>query len=239
MFRIVPVMNVTLSRLPSVWLAVLVVAFAFVLSKPAMAQQGEEPDRVTRASSLEPGYGAVIVSVRSELYLLSKLNVYFVREGGDIGKDADIVRFTRSQPTLSFGNTTTKYKVLSLQLPPGRYRLAGHGAKCTKVPEPDERCLVDVKVAGIGETVSFPSRGYGEGSPVIEVRESALTIAGDFALTARNTVEWSVIPPDKLNKVAKKFADLPRAPEPVVSEEYRLKYPLRPRSFEDDRGRRY
>ncbi|MEO0590016.1 MAG: hypothetical protein AAFZ11_05590 [Pseudomonadota bacterium] len=232
-------MSVLHPRLPSVWLTALAAAIALLLPAPAVAQQGAEPERVSRASSLEPGHGAVIVSVRSELFLLSKLNVYFVREGGDIANEADIVRFTRSQPTLSFGNTTTKYKVLSFQLPAGRYRLAGHGAKCTKVPEPDERCLVDVKVAGIGETVSFPSRGYGEGSPVFEVREGALTIAGDFALTARNTLEWSVIPPDKLKKVVKKFAELPQAREPLVAEEFRLKYPLRPRSFEDDRGRRY
>ena len=232
-------MRVLLPRLPGVWLAVVAVVLAHIVSAPAMAQQGDEPERLSRASSLEAGHGAVIVSVRSELFLLSKLNVYFVREGGDMSNEADLVRFTRSQPALSFGNTTTKYKVLSFQLPAGRYRLAGHGVKCTKVPEPDERCLVDVKVAGIGETVSFPSRGYGVGAPFFEVREGALTIAGDFALTGRNTLEWSVIPPEKLNKVAKKFAELPRARDPLVAEEYRLKYPLRPRSFEDDRGRRY
>ncbi|MEM6857828.1 MAG: hypothetical protein AAF559_08145 [Pseudomonadota bacterium] len=236
-------MSVLLPRFACTLLAGLAFMVAIIVAAlvptPAFAQQGAEPERISRASSLEPGHGAVIVSVRSELYLLSKLNVYFVREGGDIANEADIVRFTRSQPTLSFGNTTTKYKVLSFQVRAGRYRLAGHGAKCTKVPEPDERCLVDVKVIGIGETVSFPSRGYGEDAPVIEVREGALTIAGDFGLTARNTLEWSAIPSDKLNKVAKKFARLPRAPDPVVGEDYLLKYPLRPRSFEDDRGRRY
>lgn len=201
---------------------------------------GRVPEKVKSASALDDGHGAVIVSVRSELYLLAKLELWFLREGGSAANDADLIKFSRKESRLSFGgNSTTKYRPLSVQLPPGRYRLIGHGAKCQKVPGPDERCLVDVKVAGIGETVSFPSRGYDEGAPVFEVRAGAVTLAGDFALTARNRVEWSPLPPKPLRKTMRSFSGLPRGPEPSVDESFRLKYPLRPRSMSDDRGRRY
>jgi hypothetical protein len=203
------------------------------------AQEGREADRVGSDSALRPGYGAVILSVRSELYLLDELSVWFVREGGSIDEAGDLVRFTRSQPVLAFGNKTTTYKVRAYQLPAGRWRLAGHGVRCEKVPAPKERCLVDVKVLGIGETVSFPSRGYGEDAPVIEVKEGALSNAGDWGLTARNTIEWSQIPAGESAKALRRLAALPRGPAPEVPEDYRLKYGLFPRSYDDDKNRRY
>lgn len=211
------------------------------LVAPAHANSpGRTPETIKRASSLDPGHGVAVVSVRSELFLLAKLELWFLREGGSITNEADLIKFSRKESGLSFGgNSTTKYRPVAVQLPPGRYRLVGHGAKCQKVPGPDERCLVDVKFIGIGETVSFPSRGYGEGSPVFEVRTGALTLAGDFALTARNRVEWSPIPPKPLRKVARGFEGMPQAPAPAVDSSFRLKYPLRPRSMSDDRGRRY
>ncbi len=210
-------------------------------AEAALAQQGPgvEPDRLSRASELEQGKGAVIISVRSELYLLAELNLYFLREGGDIASAADVVRFSRAQSQLALGNATTKHQPIAVQLAAGRYRLVGHGARCLKVPLPEERCLIDVTFAGIGETVSFPSRGYDADAPMIEVREGALTNAGDFALTARNTVEWSPIPADKMRNVERKLQGLPQGPAPTVSEQFKLKYPLRARSFSDDRGRRY
>lgn len=231
--RIFPLRNFAL------WCAAIVFA-ALALSAPAQAgATGREPARLSRPAALDPGHGAVIVSVRSELYLLARLDVWFVREGGDVTNEADLIRFSRAEGALSLGNSTTRYKPLAFQLPAGRWRLAGHGVKCPKVPEPDERCLVDVNFAGIGETVSFPSRGYGEDAPVFEVLDGALSVIGDFALTARNTIEWSPIPAGEVDRLAKRFSSLPRGPAPEVGKEFSLKYPLRPRSLSDDRGRRY
>jgi len=218
--------------------AILVILMPTALCA-ATPEVGRAAEAISKASALAPQHGALIISVRSELFLVAELDVYFVREGGDVSNDDDVFRFSRAQPTLALGNKTTKYKVRAYQLPAGRYRLAGHGAKCTKVPGPDERCLADISFAGIGETVSFPSRGYDKGAPVIEVRAGELTVAGDFGLTARNTLEWSEIPADKLSRLARKFASLPPGPKPEIAEDYRLKYPLRPRSMADDRGRRY
>lgn len=198
-----------------------------------------EEERVSRASALAPGHGAVILSVRSELYLLDELNVWFVREGGSIANQEDLVRFTRSQSALVFGNHTTKYKVRAYALPAGRWRLAGHGVRCEKVPAPDERCLVDVKVLGIGQTVRFPSRGYDDDAPVFEVRAGALTNAGDWGLTARNTIEWSQIPADEARRWQRRLDTLSDGPPVEVPEGYRLRYGLSPRSYQDDKNRRY
>jgi hypothetical protein len=221
------------------FLSLILVGLALAAPAPGLAETGREPERATSATSLEPGHGVVILSVRSELFLLDELNVWFVREGEGAEDPASFVRFTRSQPALAFGNKTTKYKVRAYQLPAGRWRLAGHGVRCEKVPAPDERCLVDIKVLGIGETVSFPSRGYGGDAPVFEVRPGAVTDAGDWGLTARNTIEWSPIPPEESRKTLRRFGALPAGPEMEVAEKYRLKYGLFPRSYDDDKNRRY
>lgn len=200
---------------------------------------GVEAERVSRASALDTDHGAVIISIRSELYLEEPLDVYFLREGGDINNDADVVKFGRKQGFFSFGNDTTEYKVRAFQLREGTYRLVAHGIDCAKVPAENERCVVDLGGILGTEEVWRPSRGYGEIAPSFEVRAGAITYAGDFALTSRNTVEWSEIPLGELEQVRRRFGGLELGPDPVIPAEYRLKYGLRPRSFEDDYGRRY
>ena len=103
----------------------------------------------------------------------------------------------------------------------------------------NERCLIDRQGLTGKVEVSRPSRGYGEDAPSFEVRAGAVTYAGDFALTSRNAMEWSVIPNEELGAIRRRFGSLERAPDPVVPEEYRRRYGLFPRSYEDDRGRRY
>lgn len=200
---------------------------------------GTPAERVQRVSQIDEGHGAVVLSIRSELYLDEPLDVFFLREGGDVENSADVVRFSRRQNPLSFGNSTVKYKVRVYQLPAGKYRLIAHGMDCPKIPAENERCLVDIQM--LGETVvqSRPSRGYPEEAPVFEVRQGQITNAGDFALTARNTIEWSGIPSDELRKVRRSFSKVAQGPSPLVPESFNLKYGLFPRSFETDRRRRY
>ncbi|MEM6907480.1 MAG: hypothetical protein AAF494_02275 [Pseudomonadota bacterium] len=219
---------------------VLVALWLTGLAAPAaQADPGTPAERLTRASQLDPGHGALIMSIRSELYLDEPLTLYFVREGGDIASDADVVRFKRRQGFFAFGNDTTKHKVRAYQLPAGRYRLAAHGMDCPKVPAPEERCLIDRNIMGSKQTVARPSRGYGEKAPIIEVVAGALTNGGDFALTARNTVEWSRIPPEHWRSQAARFEKLPEAEIPYIPGEFMLKYALNARSYRDDAGRRY
>lgn len=205
----------------------------------ALAEPGTEVERVSRASSLDNGMGAVVISIRSELYLEDTLGVYFLREGGSIANDADVVRFERRQGMLSFGNDTLGFKVRAFQLRPGTYRLVAHGVSCTKVPAENERCLVDFKGLAGSQEISRPSRGYSGDAPSFEVRAGAMTYAGDYILTGRNTVEWAPIPPDEMRRTERRFAGLPRAAEPDVPLEFHLKYGLRARSLEDDWNRRY
>ncbi len=207
------------------------------------ADPGTAPERVSRASAIDNGYGAVTISIRSELYLDDPLHVFFLREGGNVANDADVVRFERRQGFFALGNDTVAYQIRTFQLRAGTYRLVAHGMNCPKIPAEDERCLVDVPGLGglIGgeQELSRPSRGYSDIAPSFEVVSGAMTYAGDFALTARNTVEWSEIPFGELDRIRSRFGRLPAAPEPVVPGEFRLKYGLNARTFEDDRNRRY
>ncbi|MHA7818241.1 MAG: hypothetical protein ACX930_01195 [Erythrobacter sp.] len=219
--------------------ALAAMCFAFPAWNAAQADPGTEAERVPRASSLDGGYGAVVISIRSELYLEDTLGVYFLREGGNVSNDSDVIRFERRQGLLSFGNDTLGFKIRSFQLRPGTYRLVAHGVSCAKVPAQNERCLVDFKGLGGTQEISRPSRGYPEIAPSFEVRAGAVTYAGDFVLTARNTMEWAEIPHDELRRTERRFAAIPRAPEPVIPGEYRLIYALNARSLDDDWNRRY
>ena len=217
----------------------LVLCLASPAWSTARADPGFEAERITQPSALDNGHGAVVISIRSSLWLDDPLHVYFLREGGDVSNDADVVRFVRKQGILSFGNDTTKYKVRAFQLEPGTYRLVGHGVGCPKVPAVNERCLIEEPGIFGSLEYSRPGRGYPEVAPTFEVRSGEVTFAGDFALTDRNTIEWSQIPPDELRPFERRFARLQRAPEPIIPGEYRLRYGLYPRSYQDDAGRRY
>lgn len=205
----------------------------------AQADPGTEAERVSRAASLDTGMGAVVISIRSELYLEDTLGVFFLREGGNVANDADVIRFERRQGMLAFGNDTLGFKVRSYQLRPGTYRLVAHGVSCAKIPAENERCLVDFKGIGGTQEISRPSRGYDDIAPSFEVRAGEVTYAGDFVLTARNTVEWAEIPFDELRRTERRFSAMPRAPEPIIPGEYRLIYALNARSLDDDWNRRY
>ena len=217
--------------------------FALSLALPGWnavhAEPGMEAERISSASALDSGYGAVVISIRSALFLEDPLDVYFLREGGSVTNESDVVRFERKQGTFSLGNDTTSYKIRAFQLRPGTYRLIAHGVTCPKIPAENERCLVDWTGITGTEEISRPSRGYPEIAPTFEVRAGAVTYAGDFALTGENKIEWSEIPHEEMRRIARRFERLPRAPDPIIPGEYRLKYGLFPRSFEDDYNRRY
>ena len=223
----------------SVFIAICFVLLAIPGWSAVHADPGTAPERVSRGSSLDEGMGAVVISIRSALYLEDRLDVFFLREGGEISNDADVVRFDRKQGMLALGNDTAGHKVRAYQLTPGTYRLVAHGVSCPKVPAENERCLVDASLLFGKEEISRPSRGYSDIAPSFEVRAGEVTFAGDFALTARNTIEWSQIPDDELKRVRGRFDELPRAPDPAIPEEFELKYPVTARSLRDDWNRRY
>lgn len=217
-------------------IAALLIIFA---AAPALAEPGTAPERAGGANAVGQGQGAVVISVRSELFLEDTLQLYFLREGGDIANPSDVIRFGRKQGLLSLGNDTLNFQVRAYRLAPGTYRLIAHGVSCPKIPAENERCLVDWKGILGTEEVSRPSRGYPAIAPTFEVAAGSVTYAGDFVLTARNMVEWQEIPREELRRAERQFASLARAPDPIIPGEYRLKYALKARSLSDDYSRRY
>lgn len=222
-----------------IFAAMLFVSLAVPLASPAFADPGTPVERVSRPSAVDSGNGAVVISVRSELYLEDRLDVFFLREGGDVSNDSDVIRFERKQGFFSFGNDTLGFQVRSFQVRPGTYRLVAHGVGCPKIPAEDERCLVESRTLGFSEEISRPSRGYHKIAPTFEVRAGQVTYAGDFILTARNMIEWQEIPAEELERTARRFASWTRSPEPLIPGEYRLKFALNARSLNDDWNRRY
>lgn len=216
----------------------LAIALA-VMPGAVLADPGTAPDKVSQSSSVEQGHGVVAVSVRSAIWLSEPLHVYFLREGGNIDNDADVIRFTRKQGFWAIGNDTTDFLVKTFELPPGRYRLVAHGVKCPSVPEPSQTCRVRVEFAGSSSRISFPSRGYEGETPVFEVRAGAITYAGDYALDARNRIVWSRIPEDQLDKVQKRFAKLSTGPEPEIPLDWHMTGRLDRRGMLRDAGRSY
>lgn len=223
----------------SKFFAILIVCLALPGWSAALADPGTLAERVSRASAVDDGFGAVVISIRSELYLEDTLNVYFLREGGSTANDADVIRFERDQGFFALTNDADEYKIRAFQLRPGTYRLVAHGINCPKIPAENERCLVDMSGLLGSDEISRPSRGYNAIAPTFEVQAGSVTYAGDFGLTARNSVEWSEIPQDELERMRRRFARMPSAPEPIIPGEYRLKFPLNARSYTDDANRRY
>lgn len=221
------------------FLAILALLIAGFASGPAFAEPGTEAERVSRASQVDEGFGAVVISIRSEIYLDEPVQVFFLREGGSIDNDADVVRFDRRQGLFAFGNDALTFQVRAYQLPVGTYRLVAHGMDCPKVPEEDERCLVEASSILGKVELSRPSRGYPEIAPTFAVTPGSVTYAGDYILTSRNRIEWLEIPREELRKMESRFATMARAPDPIIPGEYRLVYGLTARSWEDDARRRY
>lgn len=221
----------------SLFLAVM--AALAVVPAIATADPGTSPRKASKAASVDPGHGVVVVSVRSAIFLDATLNVYFLREGGSIDNDADVFRFSRKQGLLAIGNDTTDFAVKTFQLPAGRYHLVAHGVRCPKVPEPGQTCSLRVEFGGANERVSRPSKGYEGETPAFEVVAGSVTYAGDFALDPRNRIMWSEIPDKELGKVGKKFGSLAVGPDPVVPLDFYLVGELNRRGMFRDSGRTY
>ncbi len=61
----------------SVFIAICFVLLAIPGWSAVHADPGTAPERVSRGSSLDEGMGAVVISIRSALYLEDRLDVFF------------------------------------------------------------------------------------------------------------------------------------------------------------------
>lgn len=205
----------------------------------AHADPGIKPRQVQSSKALKFGEGAVAVSVRSEIFLPGRLDVFFLRSGGDPKNKNDVIRFSRSQSVMAVGNDTTDFAVKVFALTPGSYKLVAHGVDCPSVPQPGYRCGVTISINGNGgNTISRPSRGYSGETPTFVVESGKLTIVGDLALTSANIIRWSPLPEADTSKIGSGFRETSAAaltvPEPFV-----LKRKLRRQGVFDNFGREY
>ncbi|MFM5949785.1 MAG: hypothetical protein ACKOPM_11240 [Novosphingobium sp.] len=213
----------------------IALALLAAIAAPAAAGVGK-PKQVSAAKSVKPGQGVVAISIRSEIFLPDKLDVFFAREGEPSNQEPTVMRFSRSQSMLAIGNDTTDYAVKSYALPAGRYRLVAHGVNCPGVPPPGMGCAIRL---GYGPTISRPSRGYAGETPSFIVEAGKLTVAGDFLLANSNEMLWSALPDAKLDPVKDKFAALAIAAPPTIPKEFVLNRPVRPAGMFDNFGRKY
>jgi hypothetical protein len=158
----------------------LILLLAFALAVPAHAI---EPRSIKSARQVKAGQGALRLSVQSQVQQGGTIHLWFLREGGDPAKSADLLKFERKQGVPLMGTNTVDSRPLVYSIAPGRYRLLGYGVACAGLPPVGTTgCSARMNGVSIG---TMPARRYdGEMVPGFEVRDGQLTDAGEFILEA-------------------------------------------------------
>lgn len=187
--------------------------------------------RPLRQPQLAQGMGALSISIQSQTQFGGKLNVWFLREGGDPSNKRDVLKFERGQgvPLMGVNMIDSTPKVYAL--PVGRYRLLGHNVGCSKLPPEGTFCLF----GQFGGSI-MPTRRYGADAPVFEIVEGRLTDAGEYILEAPSGTPMSEGTAFKFGQkhpsdfalrvrpspvgLAAAFQAMPRGPAPIVAPSY-------------------
>ena len=158
----------------------LVVLLSFALAVPAHAI---EPRTIKAARQVKAGQGALRLSVQSQVQQGGTIHLWFLREGGDPAKSADLLKFERKQGVPLMGTNTVDSRPQLYSIAPGRYRLIGYGVACGGLPPAGTTgCSARMNGVSIG---TMPARRYdGETVPSFEIRGGQLTDAGEFILEA-------------------------------------------------------
>ena len=138
-----------------------------------------KPKAVSSPSKLPTGMGIVRLSIQSQTQHGGKLFVWFLREGGNPANKEDVLRFERGQGVPIAGTNMIDQTPRTFALPPGRYRLLGHGVGCGQLPPEGSICLY-----GPFGGSPMPTSRYGLDAPSFEVVAGQLTDAGEFILEA-------------------------------------------------------
>lgn len=153
---------------------------AALLATPAHAI---EPRTISSAAQIKREQGAVRLSIQSQVQQQGTIHVWFLREGGDPSRSADILKFERKQGVPLLGVNTVDSKPAVYSVPPGRYRLLAYGVACPMLPPPGTyACAATMNNVPIGQ---MPARRYQGEVPAFEVAPGQLTEAGEFILEAR------------------------------------------------------
>ena len=207
----------------------LLTAFTLAILAAPVSAAPPRPKKVTTERAVKQSFGVLAISIRSEIYLPDKLDVFFVRDGGDVRNDKDVFRVSRTQSLLAVDNDTGDFVTKSYLLAPGRYRLAGYGVNCPGVPPPGMVCAVTITMYGIrGAPTARPSRGYTGETPSFEIEPGKLTVIGDLILTNENYMLWAPLPEAEVVKLRTAFPGLSSGSEPVIPEEFVLRRAFQP-----------
>lgn len=153
---------------------------ALLATAPALAI---EPRTISSAGQVKNGQGAVRLSVQRQVQQGGTIHLWFVREGGDPARSADVLKFERKQGVPLLGMNTVDSRPAIYSVPAGRYRLLAYGVACPMLPPPGTyACQATINNIPHGE---MPARRYDGDVPSFEVRPGQLTEAGEFILEAR------------------------------------------------------
>lgn len=160
--------------------ALFTIFIALFAAAPALAI---EPRAITSARQIKPQQGAVRLSVQSQVQQQGTIHLWFLREGGDPSRSADLLKFERKQGVPLLGLNTVDSRPAVYPVAPGRYRLLAYGVACPMLPPPGTfACSSTMNGVPIGQ---MPARRYEGEVPSFEVAPGRLTDAGEFILEAR------------------------------------------------------
>lgn len=207
---------------------------ALAVAAAAAPAQAKEPKPIASAKQVKPGMGAVRLSVQSQTQQAGTLHVWFLREGGDPGRSADLLKIERKTGVPLIGQNMIDSRPRIYAVPAGRYRLLAHGVKCPMVPPVGAYAC---SITEMGSHSIAPAFRYGDPAPVFEVEEGKLTDAGEFILEApagtpidedsalkyaqRSGPSFMVRVRPIAAAVPKEFQSLEAGPAPVVPETFR------------------
>lgn len=155
-------------------------AAAALLAAPAAAI---EPRPISAAKQIKPPNGAVRLSVQSQVQQGGTIHLWFLREGGDPSRSADVLKFERKQGVPLLGVNTVDSRPVVYSVAPGRYDLLAYGVACPMLPPPGTYACQSA--ANNIPTGSMPARRYEGEVPSFGVAAGRLTEAGEFILEAR------------------------------------------------------
>ena len=154
-----------------------IAALGAVLLAASTSAPAVKPKAVSSPAKLPTDMGVVRLSIQSQTQHGGKLYVWFLREGGSPENKQDILRFDRGQGVPIAGTNMIDQTPRTFALPPGRYRLLGHGVGCGQLPPEGTMCLY-----GPFGGSPMPTGRYGPDAPTFEVVAGQLTDAGEFIL---------------------------------------------------------
>lgn len=216
----------------------LIFLLLLVVAGPAQANV-YEPKELKNAKALKPDEGVLRLSMRTQRQFIETAYLYFVEVLPDGADGSRVLQFERGAGVPLMGTNMIDVKPKYYRVPAGRYRLLAYTVACAGVPPPGSVCTF------YGN--SLPTERYESGSPTIEVKQAALTDAGDFVIEYTKEVDldnadlfddrfadegygvrWRAIK----DAIKSDFAALPTGPLPVIAPDFqsRIECDQRPKN---------